>query len=199
MPITTTVYEYTLRKTDTFFAWHQYRKSLTSTLGAASHRRLCTSGDGSFVALTALTAKEISIGTALADGDDSRNARAAGNASYRAALFSAKKQPPVAYAIGTDADETHLRDLAVVRSKPYLFRHRGDCDHVLTFRSVRLAHADDLRTSAKTQNFPLKTFTARRFRRKCSMCEVFEGKYCASPKSRLPVCPYTTDTFFYLS
>lgn len=38
---------------------------------------------------------------------------------------------------------TPLRALTVRLNKPYLFLHQGDCEHVVIFTDVRLAHAAD--------------------------------------------------------
>lgn len=164
----------------------EYHASLTATLGAGAHRRVCTPGDCSFVAEQALAAMEASIATAIGDGVSSHRASVAGDAAFRNAASSARKRPPQAYELGSSAEHTKLGDLQVVRGKPYLFRHRGDCDHVLTFRTVRVAHEDDL----KNKNlYPLKTFTARRFRRKCSMCDVFEACFITRNDSLAPCSP----------
>ena len=76
--------------------------------------------------------------------------------------------------------------LRVVRGKPYCLRHRGDCDHAVTIRGVRLAHADDeLDASA----YPLRVFAARAFRRKCSMCSLFEAVAVTRRDAQAPCSP----------
>ena len=74
----------------------------------------------------------------------------------------------------------------MVRGKPYLFCHQGDCEHLLTIRSVRLAHADDPR---RAESYPLRTLDGRRFRRKCSMCDVFEARHVTYGDRLAPCSP----------
>ena len=74
----------------------------------------------------------------------------------------------------------------MVRGKPYLFCHQGDCEHLLTIRSVRLAHADDPR---RAESYPLRTLDGRRFRRKCSMCGVFEARHVTYGDRLAPCSP----------
>ena len=59
------------------------------------------------------------------------------------AAAAARRQPPPRYAVGASCAASRVDGLRVVRGKPYCLRHRGDCDHAVTIRGVRLAHADD--------------------------------------------------------
>jgi snRNA-activating protein complex subunit 3 len=76
--------------------------------------------------------------------------------------------------------------LRVVRGKPYCLRHRGDCDHVVTIRGARLAHADDELDAAA---YPLRVFAARAFRRKCNMCSLFEASVVTRADAQAPCSP----------
>jgi snRNA-activating protein complex subunit 3 len=150
----------------------EYYASLISRRGAGARLRLQAPGDRAFVAEAATAALESAAKDALEKGGSVSRARALADAAARSAAARARRRPPPCFEIGTSAETTTLNDLKIVRDKPYCMCHRGDCDHVVTFRQVRLAHPDDVLDASM---YPLRTFAARRFRRKCSMCDVFEA------------------------
>ncbi|RIA88113.1 snRNA-activating protein of 50kDa MW C terminal-domain-containing protein [Glomus cerebriforme] len=64
-------------------------------------------------------------------------------------------------------DEVTFSDLSIRLNQPYLFVHKGDCEHAIVFTDLRLWHkADGLDANA----FPKATFKCRIIRHKCRMC-----------------------------
>ena len=49
-----------------------------------------------------------------------------------------------------------------------------------------MAHADDPR---RAESYPLRTLDGRRFRRKCSMCDVFEARHVTYGDRLAPCSP----------
>jgi len=165
-----------------------HHASVIKELGAGAHRRFTAPGESAFVAEAAMAAREAAVAEALATraGDAAARARAEGAAAARAAAAAARRQPPPRYAVGASCAASRVDGLRVVRGKPYCLRHRGDCDHAVTIRGVRLAHADDeLDASA----YPLRVFAARAFRRKCSMCSLFEAVAVTRRDAQAPCSP----------
>lgn len=165
-----------------------HHASVIKELGAGAHRRFTAPGERAFVAEAAMAAREAAVAEALATraGDAAARARAEGAAAARAAAAAARRQPPPRYAVGASCAASRVDGLRVVRGKPYCLRHRGDCDHAVTIRGVRLAHADDeLDASA----YPLRVFAARAFRRKCSMCSIFEAVAVTRRDAQAPCSP----------
>jgi hypothetical protein len=66
--------------------------------------------------------------------------------------------------------EAKFEDLSIKLGEPYLFVHRGNCEHVIIFEDARLiTRHDNLDRSA----YPLTVFQNRIRRRKCKVCAVF--------------------------
>jgi len=169
-----------------------FHASVIKELGAGAHRRFAAPGERAFVAEASTSAREAAVAEALkrANADDNLDvaarARAEGAAAARAAAAAARRRPPPRYEIGGSCEDTRVDSLRVVRGKPYCMRHRGDCDHVVTIRGARLAHADDeLDASA----YPLRVFAARAFRRKCNMCALFEASVVTRADAQAPCSP----------
>ena len=167
-----------------------FHASAIRELGAGAHRRFAAPGERAFVAEASMSAREAAVTGALATRASARDAaaraRAEGATAARAAAAGARQRPPPRYESGASCAATRLDSLHVVRGKPYCMRHRGDCDHVVTIRGVRLAHADDeLDASA----YPLRVFAARAFRRKCSMCALFEASIVTRRDAQAPCSP----------
>ena len=171
-----------------------FHASVIKELGAGAHRRFAAPGERAFVAEASTSAREAAVAEALkrenSNADDvsdvAARARAEGAAAARAAASAARRRPPPRYEIGGSCSETRFDSLRVVRGKPYCMRHRGDCDHVVTIRGARLAHAEDeLDASA----YPLRVFAARAFRRKCNMCSLFEASVVTRADAQAPCSP----------
>jgi snRNA-activating protein complex subunit 3 len=171
-----------------------FHASVIKELGAGAHRRFAAPGERAFVAEASTSAREAAVAEALkrenSNADDvsdvAARARAEGAAAARAAASAARRRPPPRYEIGGSCSETRFDSLRVVRGKPYCMRHRGDCDHVVTIRGARLAHADDELDAAA---YPLRVFAARAFRRKCNMCSLFEASVVTRADAQAPCSP----------
>jgi len=170
-----------------------FHASVIKDLGAGAHRRFAAPGERAFVAEASTSAREAAVAEALkraSNADDvsdvAARARAEGAAAARAAASAARRRPPPRYEIGGSCSETRFDSLCVVRGKPYCMRHRGDCDHVVTIRGARLAHADDELDAAA---YPLRVFAARAFRRKCNMCSLFEASVVTRADAQAPCSP----------
>ena len=171
-----------------------FHASVIKDLGAGAHRRFAAPGERAFVAEASTSAREAAVAEALkrenSNADDvsdvAARARAEGAAAARAAASAARRRPPPRYEIGGSCSETRFDSLRVVRGKPYCMRHRGDCDHVVTIRGARLAHADDELDAAA---YPLRVFAARAFRRKCNMCSLFEASVVTRADAQAPCSP----------
>jgi hypothetical protein len=171
-----------------------FHASVIKELGAGAHRRFAAPGERAFVAEASTSAREAAVAEALKrssnaddnEGDVAARARAEGAAAARAAASAARRRPPPRYEIGGSCSETRFDSLRVVRGKPYCMRHRGDCDHVVTIRGARLAHADDELDAAA---YPLRVFAARAFRRKCNMCSLFEASVVTRADAQAPCSP----------
>ena len=70
---------------------------------------------------------------------------------------------------------TRFIDLKLRLNCPYLYVHRGDCQHILMFSELRLLHAEDRRNATA---YPLQTFQSRIHRMKCRVCKVYPAR-CA--------------------
>lgn len=162
----------------------RFHASLATRAGSAI-RGLRPAGGRDDAAEAAASAREAATRRALGEGASAARARRAGDAAARDAATTARRRPTTLFD-ARDAAGTTVGDLAVVRGKPYLFCHQGDCEHLLTIRSVRLAHADDPR---RAESYPLRTLDGRRFRRKCSMCDVFEARHVTYGDRLAPCSP----------
>ena len=162
----------------------RFHASLATRAGSAI-RGLRPAGGRDDAAEAAASAREAATRRALGEGASAARARRAGDAAARDAATTARRRATTLFD-ARDAAGTTVGDLAVVRGKPYLFCHQGDCEHLLTIRSVRLAHADDPR---RAESYPLRTLDGRRFRRKCSMCDVFEARHVTYGDRLAPCSP----------
>ena len=85
---------------------------------------------------------------------------------------AARRQPPPRYAVGASCAASRVDGLRVVRGKPYCLRHRGDCDHAVTIRGVRLAPP----TTSWTRRRTLCASSPRAFRRS-ARCARFSRRW----------------------
>ena len=162
----------------------RFHASLATRAGSAI-RGMRPAGGRDDAAEAAASAREAATRRALGEGASAARARRAGDAAARDAATTARRRATTLFD-ARDAAGTTVGDLAVVRGKPYLFCHQGDCEHLVTIRSVRLAHADDPR---RAESYPLRTLDGRRFRRKCSMCDVFEARHVTYGDRLAPCSP----------
>jgi snRNA-activating protein complex subunit 3 len=79
-----------------------------------------------------------------------------------------------------------FNDLSLACGKHYSYQHQGDCEHVMTIRDIRLAHADDPKDR---HVYPLRIFRGRPFRRRCQMCDVFDAKHVTIADELAPCSP----------
>ena len=156
-----------------------------ATRAGSAIRGMRPAGGRDDAAESIASAREKATRLALGEGASAARARRAGDAAARDAATTARRRATTLFH-SRDAAGTTVGDLAVVRGKPYLFCHQGDCEHLLTIRSVRLAHADDPR---RAESYPLRTLDGRRFRRKCSMCDVFEARHVTYGDRLAPCSP----------
>ncbi|CAG8578447.1 8635_t:CDS:10 [Paraglomus brasilianum] len=63
--------------------------------------------------------------------------------------------------------ETKFEELTIRLNQPYLFCHRGDCQHALIFRDLRLLHDGD---EQDYNAYPKAVFRCKISRSKCKMC-----------------------------
>ena len=156
-----------------------------ATRAGSAIRGMRPAGGRDDAAESIASAREKATRLALGEGASAARARRAGDAAARDAATTARRRATTLFD-SRDAARTTVGDLTVVRGKPYLFCHQGDCEHLLTIRSVRLAHADDPR---RAESYPLRTLDGRRFRRKCSMCDVFEARHVTYGDRLAPCSP----------
>ncbi|RGB42026.1 snRNA-activating protein of 50kDa MW C terminal-domain-containing protein [Rhizophagus diaphanus] len=64
-------------------------------------------------------------------------------------------------------DEVTFSDLSIRLNQPYLFVHKGDCEHAIVFTDLRLWHTAD---GLDANMFPKAIFKCRIIRHKCRMC-----------------------------
>lgn len=67
-----------------------------------------------------------------------------------------------------------FEDLTIRLGAYYLYRHQGDCDHVLMFTDMRMLHDNDERSLAA---YPLLTFKIKSRRKKCGVCDLHLAAY----------------------
>ena len=122
---------------------------------------------------------------ALAEGVSAGEAKAAGDEAAKTAAAMARQQPPPDF-VAKDMDGITLDQLSVVCGKPYLYCHQGNCEHIITFRDIRLAHPDDPTDRAV---YPIPVLNPRKHRRKCSMCDVFDVQHVTYGDKLAPCSP----------
>ena len=71
-------------------------------------------------------------------------------------------------------EATTFNDLSLSVGVPYLFCHRGNCEHVMIFHDIRLLHSDD---ELNKRAYPLQTFQHKIRRKKCRVCDIYPAKY----------------------
>jgi len=71
-------------------------------------------------------------------------------------------------------EHTFFVDLSVRIGVPYLYCHRGNCEHVMTINEVRMIHEDD---NQNKRAYPLQTFQNKIRRKKCRVCDIYPAKY----------------------
>ncbi|KAL1917012.1 uncharacterized protein VTP21DRAFT_5210 [Calcarisporiella thermophila] len=70
--------------------------------------------------------------------------------------------------------ETKFVDLAIRLHYPYVLMHQGECEHIVTFRQVRLLNKQD---DQRLKSYPRQLFRCRAFRPKCRQCQIFPANY----------------------
>ncbi|KAJ8336158.1 hypothetical protein SKAU_G00395010 [Synaphobranchus kaupii] len=83
-------------------------------------------------------------------------------------------------------EETTFRDLKIKVGYPYLYCHQGDCEHVVIFTDIRLAHRDDC---LDRKLYPLLTYKHRMISRKCAICNLYISRWVTSNDSLAPTDP----------
>ncbi|MBN3303795.1 SNPC3 protein, partial [Amia calva] len=83
-------------------------------------------------------------------------------------------------------EDTKFNDLKIKIGFPYLYCHQGDCEHVLVFTDIRLAHRDDCLDKTL---YPLLTKKHWLQTRKCSVCNMYIPRWVTSNDPFAPEDP----------
>ena len=86
-----------------------------------------------------------------------------------------------------DIDGVNISDLTLRLGYPYLFMHRGDCEHLVVFSDLRMFNPN---VDAQMKDFPIQCCTKKRCPIRCSMCNLNTAKYFVENDMRLPQLPY---------
>ncbi|XP_028661691.1 snRNA-activating protein complex subunit 3 [Erpetoichthys calabaricus] len=91
-------------------------------------------------------------------------------------------------------ENTTFCNLKIKVGYPYLYCHQGDCEHVVIFTDIRLAHRDDCRD--KTM-YPLLMRKHWVLSRKCFVCKMYIARWVTNQDSFAPADPcFFCDTCF---
>eukprot|EP00339_Tiarina_fusa_P022661 CAMPEP_0117029540 /NCGR_PEP_ID=MMETSP0472-20121206/21384_1 /TAXON_ID=693140 ORGANISM="Tiarina fusus, Strain LIS" /NCGR_SAMPLE_ID=MMETSP0472 /ASSEMBLY_ACC=CAM_ASM_000603 /LENGTH=353 /DNA_ID=CAMNT_0004737339 /DNA_START=33 /DNA_END=1091 /DNA_ORIENTATION=- len=71
-------------------------------------------------------------------------------------------------------ENTTFNDLSLRVGVPYLYCHRGNCEHIMIVNEVRIIHDED---NEKRGSYPLQTFQNKIRRKKCRVCDIYPAKY----------------------
>ncbi|XP_068607607.1 snRNA-activating protein complex subunit 3 [Brachionichthys hirsutus] len=83
-------------------------------------------------------------------------------------------------------DDTKFVDLTLKVGFPYLYCHQGDCEHIVIFTDIRLAHKNDC---LDKKLYPLMTHKHRFTTQKCVVCHVFIGRWLTTNDRFAPSDP----------
>ncbi|TFJ84102.1 hypothetical protein NSK_004575 [Nannochloropsis salina CCMP1776] len=75
-----------------------------------------------------------------------------------------------------DMDRVRLSDLTLRIGTRYLYSHLGECEHHFNISDIRLLGPQD---SRNCQDYPALVFQKHYRRRRCAVCDVRLGKFCA--------------------
>ena len=82
--------------------------------------------------------------------------------------------------------ETPINSLSIRLYTPYLYCHRGKCEHIIYFTDVRMLHATD---SHKVPDYPILIFKGRERRRKCALCRIHHARFIITEDKEMPESP----------
>lgn len=85
-----------------------------------------------------------------------------------------------------DMATARLEDLSLRLNYPYLYRHQGDCEHILVFKDARLYSAND---GTVLEDYPRKGFQRRARRAKCHICGIYLAEFITVDDNRAPYNP----------
>jgi len=71
-------------------------------------------------------------------------------------------------------ETTTFNDLTLGIDIPYLYCHRGNCEHIMIITDIRLLHCGD---NMNKDAYPLQIFQNKIRRRKCRVCDIYPAKY----------------------
>ncbi|OTF81188.1 snRNA-activating complex subunit-like protein [Euroglyphus maynei] len=84
--------------------------------------------------------------------------------------------------------ETRFEDLSIRLGYPYLYIHRGNCEHLLVFTDIRL-FVPKIETNSP-DDYPRFTIMEDLVSVKCQMCQLYSSKWLTIDNKRLPISPY---------
>lgn len=71
-------------------------------------------------------------------------------------------------------ENTTFNEINVRIGVPYLYVHRGSCQHLITVTQLRLSHDLD---NSNLNDYPLRIFQSKVKSRKCRICDLSPAKY----------------------
>lgn len=80
-------------------------------------------------------------------------------------------------------DKVKIKDLTFRIGYPYIYQHRGNCEHVFVFSDVRLVKRSDPRTS---HSYPYYQSINRYNIEQCNICHSATAKWMVCECDRLP-------------
>lgn len=83
---------------------------------------------------------------------------------------------------------TRFEDLEILLGYPYVYMHRGNCEHLLVFTDIRL-YVPKIE-SITADNYPRFTMMEDIITTKCQMCQLYSAKWLTLDNKRLPLSPY---------
>lgn len=83
-------------------------------------------------------------------------------------------------------EDTTFEDLSLRIGMPYLYCHRGNCEHIMVFTDVRLMHNLD---NHNKRAYPLQTFQNKIRKKKCRVCDIYPARWVTIDDKLAPENP----------
>eukprot|EP01130_Rhizamoeba_saxonica_P016505 TRINITY_DN7645_c0_g1_i1.p1 TRINITY_DN7645_c0_g1~~TRINITY_DN7645_c0_g1_i1.p1 ORF type:complete len:365 (-),score=81.50 TRINITY_DN7645_c0_g1_i1:103-1197(-) len=98
-------------------------------------------------------------------------------------------------------EESRFIDLALSINKRYVYRHQGDCEHIMVFEEVRRIKPNNGDVMVRSE-YPLHVFQCKTRRKKCRICNIYPAKCVVygdvlSPDNPTFYCDYCYRPFHY--
>jgi snRNA-activating protein complex subunit 3 len=84
------------------------------------------------------------------------------------------KTPNVGNMTSRSMEYVTFQDLDIRLGFPYLYCHQGSCEHLITFKDLRLLHHSDPQNRL---DYPHMIFRSREYKTRCGICNLFLARY----------------------